>query len=175
MAPLPSRTLPLLAPLTLASCIWHEQSRLLHVKSLLLKNILTTLKIRIVYLIEFFIVIIVTDRKCSVADNVVLATILKISLYIDIEFLVYSIGGIVPRPKHGEVILGTVTTFRCPSKSLDSDIVLSTRLSQLLSLVERASHEISRPVKFLFTYFCLHLAKKHKAEMKAFRKLTKRS
>ena len=30
-------------------------------------------KIRIFYLIEFFIVIIVTDRKCSVADNIVLA------------------------------------------------------------------------------------------------------
>ena len=39
----PSRTLPLLAPSALASCLWHEQSCLLHVKSLLLENTLTTL------------------------------------------------------------------------------------------------------------------------------------
>ena len=39
-------------------------------------------KIRIFYLMEFFIVIIVTDRKCNVADNVVLAnTVFRLSVH----------------------------------------------------------------------------------------------
>ena len=33
-------------------------------------------------------------------------------------------------------------------------------VSHLLSLVERVSREAPRPVRFCFTYFCLHLAKK---------------
>ena len=42
-------------------------------------------------------------------------------------------------------------------------------VSRLLSLVETASREASRPIKFYFTYFFLHL-KRNNVEMKAFRK-----
>ena len=44
------------------------------------EKVKTFCKIRIFYLIEYFKVIIVTDRKCSVADNVVLANLIKIQL-----------------------------------------------------------------------------------------------
>ena len=76
-------------------------------------------KTRIFYLIEFFIVIIVTDRKCSVVDNVVLAnvyTLFALAVTVHAYFGLFQVYYTYQMTTRGTTTLTYILYIHCQNK-----------------------------------------------------------